>query len=132
MEDQFDDDDAIEVGAWGSQEASSEESEAPLTDSDADTDEITAPPKLVRDKVIEAPLWPASRLRERGLSVPSGDTPSDLIPSDPDDGGYGESSEDLQNDGDEDEGEEEEAQGDDDQGEEWEEEGGQEEESSEG
>ena len=109
MEDQFDDDDAIEVGAWGSQEASSEESEAPLTDSDADTDEITAPPKLVRDKVIEAPLWPASRLRERGLSVPSGDTPSDLIASDPDDGAYGESSEDLQNDADEDEGEEEEA-----------------------
>ena len=132
MEDQFDDDDAIEVGAWGSQEASSEESEAGLTDSDADTDEITAPAKLVRDKVIEAPLWPASRLREQGLLVPTGDTPSDLILRYTDDGGYGESSEDLQNDGDEDEGEEEEAQGDDDQGEEWEEEGGQEEESSEG
>ena len=95
MEDQFDDDDAIELGAWGSQEASSEESEAPLTDSDAETNEITALPKLVKDKVIEAALWPASRLRERGLSVPSGNTSSNLIPSDPDDGGYAESSEDL-------------------------------------
>ena len=66
------------------------------------------------------------------MLVPSSDTPSDLIPSDPDDGRYGASSEDLQNDGDEDEGEEEEAQGDDDQGEEWEEEGAQEEESYEG
>jgi len=39
-------------------------------------------------------LWPASRLRRKGLQVPSGATSPDLIPSDPDDDDYYEFTED--------------------------------------
>jgi len=48
----------------------------------------------VQDRVIETLLWPASRLRQKGLQVPGGDTPPDLIPSDPDDTDYNEFAED--------------------------------------
>jgi len=48
----------------------------------------------VQDRVFENLLGQASRLRQKGLQVPGGDTPADLIPSDPDDNNYDEFAED--------------------------------------
>jgi len=48
----------------------------------------------VEDRVIETLLWPVSRLCQKVLQVPGGDTPPDLIPSDSDDNDYDESTDD--------------------------------------
>jgi len=48
----------------------------------------------VQDRVFETLLWPASRLRQKGLQVPASDTPPDLLQSDPDDNDYDEFAED--------------------------------------
>ena len=48
----------------------------------------------MQDRVIETLLWPVSRLRQKGLQVPGGDTPPDLILSNPDDNDYDEFAED--------------------------------------
>ncbi|RPB18076.1 hypothetical protein L211DRAFT_854498 [Terfezia boudieri ATCC MYA-4762] len=62
---------------------SSSDTEAELTDSN-DDGKVHA----VKDSVIETPLWPASRLRQKGLPRPGGDRSPGLIPSDPDDDNY--------------------------------------------
>ncbi|RPB20184.1 hypothetical protein L211DRAFT_852588 [Terfezia boudieri ATCC MYA-4762] len=62
---------------------SSSDTEAKLTDSNDD-----GKVHVVKDSVIETPLWPASRLRQKGLPRPGSDHSSGLIPSDPDDDDY--------------------------------------------
>ncbi|RPB17962.1 hypothetical protein L211DRAFT_854623 [Terfezia boudieri ATCC MYA-4762] len=62
---------------------SSSDTEAELTDSNDD-----GKVHMVKDSVIETPLWPASRLRQKGLPRPGGDRSPGLIPSDPDDDDY--------------------------------------------
>ena len=73
--------DAALWGKWVASEGSSEESEAELTASDSGE-------RRTEKQIIETLLWLASRLHEKGLSVPGRDTPDDLLPSDPDDEEY--------------------------------------------
>ncbi|RPB19389.1 hypothetical protein L211DRAFT_853204 [Terfezia boudieri ATCC MYA-4762] len=62
---------------------SSSDTEAELTDSNDDSKV-----HVVKDSMIETPLWPASRLRQKGLPRPGGDRSLGLFPSDPDDDNY--------------------------------------------
>ncbi|RPB18230.1 hypothetical protein L211DRAFT_854326 [Terfezia boudieri ATCC MYA-4762] len=62
---------------------SSSDTEAELTDSN-DDGKVHA----VKDSMIETPLWPALRLRQKGLPCSGGDRSSGLILSDPDDDNY--------------------------------------------
>ena len=66
-------------------DSSNEESGAELTDSDIE--EVRPTKSDLRTQVLQL-LWPASRLREKGISVPGGDTADNLIPSDPEDADY--------------------------------------------
>ncbi|KAF8417378.1 hypothetical protein EV426DRAFT_706051 [Tirmania nivea] len=71
---------------WEASGGSSEEEETQLTKSDSGERRAKKP---VKDKkIIEVFLWPVLKLRKKGLSVSSGDTPSEFLPSNTEDKDY--------------------------------------------
>ena len=76
---------------WSATDSSNEESETELTD--CDIEEVRPRKSSLRTQVLQLP-WPASRLPEKGITIPGGDTPNNLIPGDSQEADYASSADD--------------------------------------